>query len=103
MQQKVTVKNVKEYVKKVNIYIYIKSYKVTLNRNVNKEANKRNKKIYKNNKYIYIYINICIYIYIKITNIYIIHIIYIYIYIYIYINKNENIQIYRNVCRKIFM
>ena len=30
---------------------------------------------------------------------YIIHI----IYIYIYINKNENIQIYRNVCRKIFM
>ena len=94
-------KNVKEYVKKVNIYIYIKSYKVTLNRNVNKEANKRNKKIYKNNKYIYIYIyiyiNICIYIYIKITNIYIIHI------IYIYINKNENIQIYRNVCRKIFM
>ena len=97
MQEKVTVKNVKEYVKKVNIYIYIKSYKVTLNRNVNKEANKRNKKIYKNNKYIYIYINICIYIYIKITNIYIIHI------IYIYINKNENIQIYRNVCRKIFM
>ena len=97
MQEKVTVKNVKEYVKKANIYIYIKSYKVTLNRNVNKEANKRNKKIYKNNKYIYIYINICIYIYIKITNIYIIHI------IYIYINKNENIQIYRNVCRKIFM
>ena len=37
----------KEYVKKVNIYI--KNYKVTSNRNVNKEANKRNKKImYKN-------------------------------------------------------
>ena len=80
MQEKVTVKNVKEYVKKVNIYIYIKRYKVTLNRNVNKEANKRNKKIYKNNKYIYNTYNI-----------------------YIYINKNENIQIYRNVCRKIFM
>ena len=38
--------------------------------------------IYKNNKYIYNTYNI---------------------YIYIYINKNENIQIYRNVCRKIFM
>ena len=36
--------------------------------------------IYKNNKYIYNTYNI-----------------------YIYINKNENIQIYRNVCRKIFM
>ena len=59
MKKKVTVKNVKEYVKKVNIYIY-KNYKVTLNRNANKEANKRNKKIYKNNKYIYIYVFIYI-------------------------------------------
>ena len=101
MQEKVTVKNVKEYVKKVNIYIYIKSYKVTLNRNVNKEANKRNKKIYKNNKYIYIYIYIYKYMYLYIykNNKYI----YNTYNIYIYINKNENIQIYRNVCRKIFM
>ena len=65
-------KNVKEYVKKVNIYT--KNYKVTSNRNVNKETNKRNKeKIYKNNKYI----EICIKIYKQIYN-------------------YENIQIYRN-------
>ena len=38
------VKNAKEYVKKVNIYI--KNYKVTSNRNVNKETNKRNKEKY---------------------------------------------------------
>ena len=44
-------KNLKEYVKKVNIYI--KNYKVTSNRNVNKDTNKPNKeKIYKSNKYI---------------------------------------------------
>ena len=43
-------KNVKEYIKKVNIHI--KFYKVTSNRNVNKETNKPNKeKIYKSNKY----------------------------------------------------
>ena len=82
MQEKVTVKNVKEYVKKVNIYIYIKSYKVTLNRNVNKEANKRNKKIYKNNKYIYIYIYKYMYLYIYKNNKYIYNTYNIYIYIY---------------------
>ena len=43
-------KNVKEYVRKVNIYI--KDYKVTSNRNVHKKTNKRNKEeVYKNNKY----------------------------------------------------
>ena len=53
-------KNVKEYVKKVNIYIYIKNHKVTSNRNVNKDTNKPNKeKIYKSNKYI----EMCIKIY----------------------------------------
>ena len=51
-------KNVKEYVKKVNIYI--KNNKVTSNRNVNKDTNKPNKeKIYKINKYI----EMCIKIY----------------------------------------
>ena len=40
-------KNVKEYVKKVNTYI--KNYKVTFNRNV--KPNK--KRIHKSNKYIY--------------------------------------------------
>ena len=58
----------KEYVKKVNIYM--KNFKVTSNRNVNKETNKQNKeKIYKNNKHIemriiYIYKNmkICNYV-----------------------------------------
>ena len=44
-------KNVKEYEEKVNIYI--KNYKVTSNRNINKEINKQDKeKIYQNNKYI---------------------------------------------------
>ena len=42
MQKKVNVKNVKEYVKKVNVYI--KNYKVTYDRNVNKETNERNKR-----------------------------------------------------------
>ena len=64
-------KNVKEYVKKVNLYI--KSHKVPSNRNVNKDTNKPNKeKIYKSNKYI----KICIKIY---------------KYIYTYIYKHENI------------
>ena len=48
MKKNINVKNVKEYVKKVNIYI--KNHKVTSNRNVNKD--KPNKeKIYKSNKY----------------------------------------------------
>ena len=64
MLKNIGVKNVKEYVKKVNIYI--KNYKVTSNRNVNKDTNKPNKeKIYKSNKYIEmcakIYKNIYIY------------------------------------------
>ena len=51
MQKNINVKNVKEYVKKVNIYM--KNFKVTSNRNVNKETNKQNKeKVYKNNKHI---------------------------------------------------
>ena len=45
MQENKNVRNVEEYVKKVNIY---KNYRVTSNRNV--KANK--KRIYKNNKYI---------------------------------------------------
>ena len=48
----------KDYVKKVNIYI--KNHKVTSNRNVNKDTNKPNKeKIYKSNKYV----EMCIKIY----------------------------------------
>ena len=44
-------KNVKEYVKKVNIYM--KNCTVTSNRNVHKDTNKPNKeKMYKSNKYI---------------------------------------------------
>ena len=44
-------KNLKDFVKKVNIYI--KNHKVTSNRNVNKVTKKPNKeKIYKSNKYI---------------------------------------------------
>ena len=56
MQKNKNVKNVKEYVKKVNIYI--KNYKVTSNRNV--KPNKERK--YKSNKYIEICIKIYIYI-----------------------------------------
>ena len=41
MYKNINVKNVNEYVKKVNIYI--KNYKVTSNRNINKETNKQNK------------------------------------------------------------
>ena len=65
--------NIKEYLKKVNIYIYIKIYKVTSNRNV--KPNK--KRTYKSNKYIEMSIKI-------------------------YTYKHENKQIYRNACRKIF-
>ena len=51
-------KNVKEYVKKVNMYI--KNNKVTSNINANKDNNKPNKgKIYKTSKYI----EMCIKIY----------------------------------------
>ena len=47
-------------------YIYIKNYKVTSNRTVNKETNKPNKeKIYKGNKYIGMYVCVCVYIYIS--------------------------------------
>ena len=47
MQKNINVKNVKEYVKKVNIYT--KNHKVTSNRNVNKDTNKPSKeKKYKN-------------------------------------------------------
>ena len=53
MQKNKNVKNVKEHVKKVNIYI--KKYKVTSNRNV--KPNKE--RIYKSNKYI----EMCIKIY----------------------------------------
>ena len=57
MQKNINVKNVKEYVKNVNIYIYIyKNYKVTPNRNVNKETNTPNKEIYKNSRYMEIYV-----------------------------------------------
>ena len=72
MQKNVSVKNVKEYIKKVNIYIYIYiyNYQVISNRNV--KPNKE--KIYKSNK--------CI------------------IYKNIYIDKHENIKICRSACRK---
>ena len=51
MQKNINAKNVKGCAKKVNIYL--KNYKVTSNRNVNKETNKQNKeKIYENCKYI---------------------------------------------------
>ena len=67
-------KNVKECVKKINIYL--KNYKVASNRNVNKKTNKWNKeKIYKNKKYIKMYIDIY----------------------KTYICKHENIQIYKNI------
>ena len=62
MQKNINVQNVEEYVKKVNIYI--KNYKITSNRNLNKETNKPKKeKIYIRNKYtemcIKLYKNIC--------------------------------------------
>ena len=58
MKKNINVKNVKEHVK--NVSIYIKNHKVTSNRNVNKDTNKPNKeKIYKSNKYI----EMCIKIY----------------------------------------
>ena len=41
-KKNINVRNVKEYIKKVNIYM--KNYKVTSTRNVNKEINKQNKK-----------------------------------------------------------
>ena len=51
MQKNINAKNVKGCIKKVNTYM--KKYKVTSNRNVNKETNKHNKeKMYKNSKYI---------------------------------------------------
>ena len=55
MQENKNVKNVKDYVKKVDIYI--KNYKVTSNRNV--KPNK--KRTYENNKYTDICIKIYIY------------------------------------------
>ena len=42
--ENINVKNVKEYVKKVNVCT--KNYKVTSNRNVNKETNNQTKKKY---------------------------------------------------------
>ena len=73
MQKNINVKNVKEHVKKIKIQK--KNYKVTSNRNVNKENNKPNKeKIYKSSKFIkmcieiykkYIYTNMKIYKYIE--------------------------------------
>ena len=49
-------------------YIYIKNYKVTSNRTVNKETNKPNKeKIYKGNKYIGMYVCVCVCVYIYIS------------------------------------
>ena len=74
MQKNKNVKNVKEYVKKVNINIYIKNYKLISNRNI--KPNKE--RIYKSNKYI----EMCI---------------------KIHICKHENKQIKRNACRKIFI
>ena len=73
MQKNKNVKNVKEYVKKVNINIYIKNYKLISNRNI--KPNKE--RIYKSNKYI----EMCI---------------------KMYIHKHENKQMQRNACRKIF-
>ena len=55
MQKNINVKNVKECVNKENIYM--KNYKITSNRNINKETNRQNKeKIYKNSKQIEMYI-----------------------------------------------
>ena len=41
-RKNINVRNVKEYVKKVNIYM--KNHKIASNRNVNKDTNKPNKK-----------------------------------------------------------
>ena len=41
IQKNINVKNVKEYAKKVNVYM--RNYKVQFNRNVSKEINKQNK------------------------------------------------------------
>ena len=55
MQKNINVKNVKECVNKENIYM--KNYKITSNKNINKETNRQNKeKIYKNSKQIEMYI-----------------------------------------------
>ena len=62
MQKNINVKNVKECVKKVNLYIYVKNYKVTSSRNVNKKINKTKKSIEKYQICIYEYIYIYIYI-----------------------------------------
>ena len=73
----------------------MKNFKVTSNRHFNNERNKQDKqKIFNKNKYIEISIKIYkdIYIYI-----------YIYIYRYIDIDIQKNIQIYKNLCTKIFM
>ena len=69
----------------------MKNFKVTSNRHFNNERNKQDKeKIFNKNKYIEIYIKIY-------------KDIYIYIYIYIDIDIQKNIQIYKNLCTKIFM
>ena len=73
----------------------MKNFKVTSNRHFNNERNKQDKeKIFNKNKYIEISIKIYkdIYIYI-----------YIYRYRYIDIDIQKNIQIYKNLCTKIFM
>ena len=41
IQKNINVKNIKEYAKKVNVYM--RNYKVQFNRNVSKEINKQNK------------------------------------------------------------
>ena len=80
MQKNINVKNVKECVKKVNLYIYVKNYKVTSSRNVNKKINKTKKSI---EKY-----QICIYEY---------------IYIYIYMKRYKYVEIYveKYLCDKL--
>ena len=83
----------------------MKNFKVTSNRHFNNERNKQDKeKIFNKNKYIEISIKIYkdIYIYIYIY-IYIDRYIDIYIYRYIDIDIQKNIQIYKNLCTKIFM
>ena len=91
-------------------YIYIKNYKVTSNRTVNKETNKPNKeKIYKGNKYIgmYVCVCVCIYIYIHIHTykhdyIYIqIHIIYTITYTNMKINKYIETHVEKYLCENI--